>query len=115
MNLFLLGLLGAIWGTSFLFIKIIVHEIPPLTLVAGRTGFAALVLWGLIIMRKIPHPKDIKVWHAFAVVGIFNGALPYSLISWESSTYQVVGQHYSKLQHQYSPFFSHTFLQWMIV
>ena len=82
MNLFLLSLLGAIWGTSFLFIKIIVNEIPPLTLVAGRTGFAALILWGIILLKKIPLPKDRKVWYAFAVVGIFNGALPYTLISW---------------------------------
>lgn len=82
MNLFLLSLLGAIWGTSFLFIKIIVNEVPPLTLVAGRTGFAALLLWGFIVLRKIPLPKHPKVWQAFAIVGIFNGAVPYTLISW---------------------------------
>ncbi|TFG65734.1 MAG: EamA family transporter [Anaerolineales bacterium] len=82
MNLFLLSLLGVIWGTSFLFIKIIVNEVPPLTLVAGRTGFAALILWGIIVLQKIPLPKDRKVWYAFAIVGIFNGALPYTLISW---------------------------------
>ncbi len=82
MNLILLCLLGAIWGTSFLFIKIIVNEVPPLTLVAGRTGLATLLLWGFIYLRKIPRPKDPKVWRAFAVVGLFNGALPYTLISW---------------------------------
>ena len=82
MNLILLCSLGAIWGTSFLFIKIIVQEVPPLTLVAGRTGFAALVLWGIILLRKLPIPKESKVWRAFAVVGVLNGALPYTLISW---------------------------------
>jgi drug/metabolite transporter (DMT)-like permease len=82
MNLILLCLLGAIWGTSFLFIKIIVHEVPPITLVAGRSGLAAFVLWAFIFLRKLPRPKDPSIWRAFAVVGIFNGALPYTLISW---------------------------------
>jgi drug/metabolite transporter (DMT)-like permease len=53
-----------------------------MTLVAGRTGFAALLLWFLIFIRKIEMPKTSKLWRAFAVVGVFNGALPYSLISW---------------------------------
>jgi drug/metabolite transporter (DMT)-like permease len=82
MNLILLFLLGAIWGTSFLFIKIIVSEIPPMTLVAGRTGLAALVLWFFILIKRNPAQVDKKTWRAFAVVGLFNGALPYSLISW---------------------------------
>ena len=82
MNLILLTILGAIWGTSFLFIKIIVSEIPPFTLVAGRTGFAALVLWAIIFIRKIPVPRQAKVWRGFAVVGLLNGAIPYTLISW---------------------------------
>ena len=82
MNMILLCLLGAIWGTSYLFIKIIVHEVPPLTLVAGRTGFAALILWILIFLSKIERPKDNKIWRAFAVVGLLNGAIPYTLISW---------------------------------
>ncbi len=82
MNMILLCLLGAIWGTSYLFIKIIVQEVPPLTLVAGRTGFAALILWILIFLIKIERPKDSKIWRSFAVVGLLNGAIPYTLISW---------------------------------
>ncbi|MDF1515801.1 MAG: DMT family transporter, partial [Anaerolineae bacterium] len=82
MNLILLSILGAIWGTSFLFIKIIVTEVPPLTLVTGRTCLSALVLWLLILIRKTPVPKDVKIWRALAVVGLLNGALPYTLISW---------------------------------
>ncbi|GAG09861.1 unnamed protein product, partial [marine sediment metagenome] len=36
MNLLLLLILGTIWGASYLFIKVIVAEVPVLTLVAGR-------------------------------------------------------------------------------
>ena len=41
---FILLLLGAIWGASYMFIKVGVAEIPPLTFVAGRTAIAALAL-----------------------------------------------------------------------
>lgn len=81
MNLLLLVLLGGIWGTSFLFIKIIVAEIPPLTLVMGRLGMAAAVMWLLLLLRRAPRPAG-KLWRAFAVVGLLNGALPFALISW---------------------------------
>lgn len=82
MNLLLLLILGGIWGTSFLFIKIIVGEIGPMTLVTGRLGLAALVIWVLLRMRRTPFPRGRKLWSAYAVVGLLNGALPFSLISW---------------------------------
>ncbi|MBN1249479.1 MAG: EamA family transporter [Anaerolineae bacterium] len=82
MNLALLFLLGAIWGTSFLFIKIVVTEIGPLTLVAGRLGLAALLMWAVLKARGVPIPRDRKIWGTYAGIGLLNGALPFSLISW---------------------------------
>ena len=82
MNLFLLLLLGTIWGTSFLFIKIIVSEVPPMTLVAGRLGVAALLMWLIVRLRRTQIRQDRTLWRTFAVVGLLNGALPYYLISW---------------------------------
>ncbi len=82
MNLILLLVLGTIWGTSFLFIKIVVSEVPPMTLVTGRLGVAALLTWALVRLRNTRIRRDDKLWRAFAVVGLLNGALPYYLISW---------------------------------
>ena len=44
MSWILLIVLGAIWGASYLFIKVGVSTISPLTFVAGRTAIAALAL-----------------------------------------------------------------------
>ena len=44
MNRLVLLALGFAWGSSYLFIKIGVETVTPLTLVAGRTGIGALVL-----------------------------------------------------------------------
>jgi len=82
MNLLLLFILGGIWGTSFMFIKVIVSEVPPMTLVAGRLGIAAIVMWSIIRIRGLRVPRDRRLWQTFAVLGLLNGALPFSLISW---------------------------------
>jgi drug/metabolite transporter (DMT)-like permease len=82
MNLLLLFILGGIWGTSFLFIKIVVGEVPPMTLVAGRLGLASLAMWTFLRLRGVPFPRDRRLWGIFAVTGLLNGALPFSLISW---------------------------------
>ncbi|MCJ7549161.1 MAG: EamA family transporter [Anaerolineae bacterium] len=82
MNLILLFILGAIWGTSFLFIKIVVTEIGPMTLVAGRLGLAALLMWSIMRLRKVPPPRGRRIWTTYAVLGLINSALPFSLISW---------------------------------
>jgi drug/metabolite transporter (DMT)-like permease len=82
MNLLLLFILGSIWGTSFLFIKIIVSEIGPLTLVAGRLGLASVSMWLLLRLWRVTVPRERRIWGAYAVIGILNGALPFALISW---------------------------------
>jgi drug/metabolite transporter (DMT)-like permease len=82
MNYLLLVCLGIIWGSSYLFIKVAVAEVPALTLVAGRLVLAAIVLW--IILRSLsrPLPRGRRLWGAYAVMGILSGTLPYALISW---------------------------------
>ena len=82
MDLFLLLVLGTLWGTSYLFIKITVVEVPVLTLVAGRLVFAASILWLILRLRGLSMPRSRKMWTTYAVLGLTSGALPYSLISW---------------------------------
>lgn len=73
-------LLGAIWGASFLFISIAVHEISPSALMFVRVLIAGLVLLVYAVMLKsIPDWR--KFWKAFLIVGLFNSALPFTLIA----------------------------------
>lgn len=82
MNLLLLLLLGTIWGSSYLFIKIAVADVPPLTLVAGRLVLAALILWGLMAVSRQAMPRRRSLWGTYTIMGFFSGTLPYVLISW---------------------------------
>jgi drug/metabolite transporter (DMT)-like permease len=72
-------LLALLWGPSFLFIKIAVGEISPITLVALRIGISAALLLILLKIRKISLPKDLKLWkHCFFMGGIAS-SLPFTL------------------------------------
>jgi drug/metabolite transporter (DMT)-like permease len=82
MSLLLLLILGTIWGSSYLFIKVIVAEVPVLTLVAGRLTLATMIMWGILRARGLSLPRSRRMWGAYAVLGFLGMAVPYSLISW---------------------------------
>jgi drug/metabolite transporter (DMT)-like permease len=82
MNLVWLFILGGLWGSSYLFIKVAVAEVSPLTLVAGRLVLAAAILWVVLMATRQRMPRSRRLWAAFAVMGLLNGAVPYSLIFW---------------------------------
>ena len=64
-----LGLLSLVWGGSFLSIRVALDEMPFVTTVAFRVGLAALVLWAWVALRRMPLPRDPRLWGAMAVMG----------------------------------------------
>ena len=81
-NWLTLLLLGAIWGGSFLFAKVAVSEIPPLTLVFLRVFLAALALQCVLRVTGTRFPVQPRLLVAFLVMGLLNNAIPFSLIFW---------------------------------
>ncbi len=77
-----LALLALIWGGSFLSIRVALDEIGPLTVVAHRVGWAALILWAYVAVRRLSVPRDLRVWGAFLVMGLLNNVIPFSLMAW---------------------------------
>ncbi|OUS08429.1 EamA family transporter [Rhodobacterales bacterium 52_120_T64] len=73
--------LGAIWGGVFLAVALALKEIPVFCLVTMRVGFAAVVLWIYILVRKHQIPRGWKVWSAVIVMGILNNAVPFTLLN----------------------------------
>lgn len=78
-NFFLFFILACCWGPSFLFIKIAVKYIPPLTIANLRVAVAALILYLILKFKKIDLPKFGLVWKHFAFMGFFSCALPFTL------------------------------------
>ncbi len=79
-------LLGAIWSASFLWIKIALAEVGPLTLVTYRVGLGLLTGLVVALVLRIPLPRDWKTWRVFLVLGVLNIAIPFFLITWGELT-----------------------------
>ena len=79
-------LLGVTWSASFLWIKIAVQEIGPLTLVAFRVLFGALTGLLVILFARTPWPRDRATWLTFGILGVTSVIVPFVLISWGEQT-----------------------------
>jgi len=78
----LLGLLAMLWGSSYLFIKIAVSEIPPITLIAFRVTIAAIFLFAVLSWKKEQLPRDSKTWRMLLVQSFFNSIGAWTLLAW---------------------------------
>ena len=66
--------------------RIALDEIGVLTVVAHRVGWAAVILWLYVVLRRLPVPRSLRVWGAFLVMGFLNNVIPFSLIAWGQLT-----------------------------
>lgn len=78
----LLGLLALLWGSSYLFIKVAVADIPPITLIAVRVTIAAVLLLGVMQWRGEVLPHDGETWRRLFVQAIFNSIGAWTLLAW---------------------------------
>lgn len=81
-NWLLFGLLGLIWGSSYLFIKIGVDAIGPFTLVTLRCLFAGLFLAAVVRAAGQPLPRNGRLLAHLAMLGVLSIFVPFVLIAW---------------------------------
>jgi drug/metabolite transporter (DMT)-like permease len=77
--------LAAIWGASFMFIKVAGRELEPTTMMFGRTTLAALLLVAFLAARAGAREAAVQLRRAgFApyILGVVTAALPFTLIAW---------------------------------
>lgn len=76
-------LLGALWGASFIFIRIAAPVLGPIWLIDLRVWIAGVVLLiYALIVRKLPDFK--KEWKYYLMLGLLNAAIPFSLIAYSA-------------------------------
>ncbi len=80
-DILLLMALGLIWGSSFFNIKIATYSYDPFTLALIRVIFASLPLLMLCWYKKIKIQAFSKNWKPYAVIGLCNIAIPFTLIA----------------------------------
>jgi len=78
----LLVLLSAIWGSSFLFMKLGVADIPAASLTLGRLVLAAILLAVVARMAGQALPRGLRIWGVITLAALTGNALPFTLIAW---------------------------------
>jgi drug/metabolite transporter (DMT)-like permease len=75
-------LLCCIWGSTWLFIKIGLRDLPPISFAAIRFLIAVLILAGIIAVKRFSLPHSAKDWWMLAGTGVLAFAFNYGLIFW---------------------------------
>jgi drug/metabolite transporter (DMT)-like permease len=75
-------LLGLVWGSSFLWIKIAVGFMGPFAVAAFRQLIGVLGLLAVMAIQRQPFPREWRTLRAYAVLGVLQSAVPFALIAW---------------------------------
>ena len=76
------AILGLLWGSSFLWIKIAVENVSPFVVVALRVLFGLIALLGVMYWQRQYVPRDRPTLLKYLFMGVFNVVVPFLLITW---------------------------------
>lgn len=74
--------LCVIWGTTWIFIKIGLQDIPPIAFAAARFLLAIAILGIVLIATRTPLPRGRDAWKLIALTGVLQFSINYSLVFW---------------------------------
>jgi len=75
-------LLGMVWGSTWLFIKLGLESVPPFTLAGLRFLIAAAAMWGYLSIRRLRLPRSPRDWLLMIGTGLLTFGLDYGLVFW---------------------------------
>lgn len=75
-------LLCVIWGTTWIFIKVGLEDLPPITFAAARFSLAILLLLPLALSKRLPMPSSPAQWRLMALTGFLQFSINYSTVFW---------------------------------
>jgi drug/metabolite transporter (DMT)-like permease len=75
-------ILCGIWGSTWLFIKLGLADLPPITFAGIRFIIACAILFPLVWLRHLPIPKTRNNWFLLVGTGVMSFSLNYGLVFW---------------------------------
>jgi drug/metabolite transporter (DMT)-like permease len=75
-------ILCLIWGTTWIFIKIGLVDLPPISFASVRFILSAAIVFAMIRVLKIPLPHTLAAWRLIALTGFLQFAVNYSTVFW---------------------------------
>jgi len=71
-----------VWGTTWIFIKVGLTDLPPITFAAARFLLAVAILLPIIWIRDLPWPRSAAEWKLIALTGFLQFSINYSAVFW---------------------------------
>ena len=78
--------LTAMWSPSFLFIKLAIQDIPPLTTVTLRVTLAAIILLAILTWKRTSLPKMGTFWFHSTIMAFFSSVFPFYMFCFAEQT-----------------------------
>jgi drug/metabolite transporter (DMT)-like permease len=75
-------LLAVIWGSTWMFIKLGLRDLPPVGFAATRFLLATTILWAIVFARRRPLPRGPRDWALLGATGVLAFGLNYGLLFW---------------------------------
>ena len=75
-------ILCLVWGSTWIFIKIGLQDLPPMTFASARFILAIAILFVIIRVQKIPLPRTAREWKLIALTGVLQFTVNYSTVFW---------------------------------
>lgn len=75
-------LLGAVFGSAFLFMKVLLEEMGPLTLVAGRLILGSIAMLAVMAFRREPFHWSLPLAAKVSLLSALSMVVPFALIAW---------------------------------
>jgi drug/metabolite transporter (DMT)-like permease len=75
-------LLCGIWGSTWLFIKLGLEDLPPFTFAGIRFVIASLILFSLVAVRRLSLPRKRSDWALLVSTGVLAFSINYGLLFW---------------------------------
>lgn len=104
-DIFRLVLLAAIWGGSFVFLRVVAPALGPIV----TADLRVLIAWGALTIYFRAIGIDVewrRFWKQYLVIGLFNAALPFFLFAFAALH---IPASYSAILNATSPFFAALF------
>src|SRR5215203_3108580 len=74
--------LCGIWGSTWLFIKLGLEDLPPFTFAGIRFVIACAILFAIIKIRRIELPRAKRDWILLAITGVLAFGVNYGMVFW---------------------------------
>src|SRR3954463_8340969 len=75
-------ILCLIWGSTWIFIKLGLSDLPPITFASARFLLSAAIVFVIIRIQGIPLPRKVSEWRLLALTGVLQFGLNYGSVFW---------------------------------